>query len=81
MRVLLHSWPQDEGMWNRQLALLQAEGFAVEAPRLYGRGASIDGWAAQLLRESDGPFVAVGASMGEHRALALARREPERSWA
>ena len=80
MRVLLlHSWPQDEGMWSRQLALLQA--VAVPAPRLYGRGASIDGWAAQLLRESDGPLVAVGASMGGYCALALARREPERSWA
>ena len=48
------------------------------APRLYGRGPSIDGWAAQLLRDDDGPFVAVGASMGGYCALALARRAPER---
>ena len=53
-------------------------GLEAEAPRLYGRGASIDGWAAQLLRESDEPFVAVGASMGGYCALALARRAPER---
>ena len=80
MRVLLlHSWPQDEGMWNRQLALLQAEG-AVEAPRLYGRGASIDGWAAQLLRERR-PVGRGGCVDGGCCALALARREPERSWA
>jgi 3-oxoadipate enol-lactonase len=79
MRVLLlHAWPLDERMWDRQLALLRDEGFAAEAPRLYGRGPSIDGWAAQLLRESDGPMVAVGASMGGYCALALARREPER---
>jgi pimeloyl-ACP methyl ester carboxylesterase len=65
-------------MWERQAALLEDEGFKAEVPRLYGRGASIDGWAAQLLRESDGPFVAVGSSMGGYCALALARREPER---
>ena len=65
-------------MWERQLALLDAEGFEAEAPRLYGRGPSIDGWAAQLLRDSDDPLVAVGASMGGYCALALARRAPER---
>ena len=76
--LLLHAWPFDERMWGRQLALLHDAGFEAEAPRLYGRGASIDGWAAQLLRESDDPFVAVGASMGGYCALAMARRAPER---
>ena len=76
--LLLHSWPQDERMWERQVALLEDQGFEPVAPRLYGRGASIDGWAAQILRDSDDPFVAVGASMGGYCALALARREPER---
>ena len=76
--VLLHGWPRDERMWERQVPLLQAEGLEVDAPRLYGRGASIAGWAAQLLRDDDRPFVAVGASMGGYCALALARRAPER---
>jgi len=76
--VLLHAWPLDERMWERQVALLAQEGYDVHAPRLYGRGPSIDGWAAQLLREDDDPFVAVGASMGGYCALALARRAPER---
>jgi pimeloyl-ACP methyl ester carboxylesterase len=76
--VLLHAWPEDERMWERQVALLEAEGFRVEAPRLYGRAASIDGWAAQLIRDNDDPFVAVGASMGGYCALAMARRAPER---
>ena len=76
--ILLHGWPRDERMWERQVALLGAEGYEVEAPRLYGRGPSIDGWAAQLLRDDDRPFVAVGASMGGYCALALARRAPER---
>ena len=76
--MLLHAWPPDETMWEPQVAALGESGFEPFAPRLYGRGASIDGWAARLLIELDGPFVAVGASMGGYCALALARRAPER---
>lgn len=76
--MLLHAWPPDETMWERQVVALQRSGFEPYTPRLYGRGASIDGWAARLLDELDGPFVAVGASMGGYCALALARRAPER---
>ena len=76
--MLLHAWPPDESMWARQVTLLRDAGFEPYAPRLYGRKASIDGWAARLLDELDGPFVAVGASMGGYCALALARRAPER---
>jgi 3-oxoadipate enol-lactonase len=76
--LLLHAWPLHERMWERELALLADAGFEAEAPRLYGRGPSIDGWAAQLLRESEDPLVPVGASMGGYCALALARRAPER---
>lgn len=76
--MLLHAWPPDERMWEPQVGALREAGFEPFAPRLYGRGPSIDGWAAQLLDELDGPFVAVGASMGGYCALALARRAPER---
>jgi len=76
--VLLHAWPLDERMWDPQLEVLGKAGFEATAPRLYGRGPSIDGWAAQLLDEVEGQFVAVGASMGGYSALALARRAPER---
>lgn len=76
--VLLHAWPLDERMWDPQVEVLGEVGYEVAAPRLYGRGASIDGWAAQLLGEIDGQFVAVGASMGGYCALALARRAAER---
>jgi 3-oxoadipate enol-lactonase len=76
--LLLHAWPVDERMWEPQVARLQAAGHTPHAPRLYGRGASIEGWAAQLLGEEEGGFVAVGASMGGYTALALARRSPER---
>jgi len=76
--LLLHAWPPDERMWEPQLDPLRADGFEPVAPRLYGRGSSIDGWAMQLLGEIEGPFVVVGASMGGYCALALARRAPER---
>jgi pimeloyl-ACP methyl ester carboxylesterase len=74
--VLLHAFPVDEQMWEPQLAAL--EGHDVAAPRLYGRGDSIDGWAEQLLGELDGPLALVGASMGGYTALAMASRAPER---
>lgn len=71
--VFLHALPLDERMWERQLAR-----FGGVAPRLYGRGATMDGWAEALLAEVEGDLVLVGASMGGYCALALARREPRR---
>lgn len=76
--LLLHGWPVSERVWVPQVSALRDAGFDVHAPHLYGRGPSIDDWAAQLLRELDGPLVPVGASMGGYCALALARRAPER---
>lgn len=76
--VLLHGWPVSERVWVSQVSALRSVGLEPVAPHLYGRGASIDDWAAQLLREIDGPLVVVGASMGGYCALALARRAPER---
>lgn len=76
--LLLHGWPVSERVWVPQVSALRDAGFDTEVPHLYGRGPSIDDWAAQLLRDFDGPLVAVGASMGGYCALALARRAPER---
>ena len=76
--LLLHGWPVSERVWTSQVSALRSAGYDVHAPHLYGRGPSIDDWAAQLLREMDGPLVPVGASMGGYCALALARRAPER---
>lgn len=76
--VLLHGWPLDERMWAPQVEALAEAGYETVTPRLYGRGASIDGWAAQILGEVEGQFVAAGASMGGYCALALAHRAPER---
>jgi pimeloyl-ACP methyl ester carboxylesterase len=61
-------------MWQREV-----DRFGGIAVRLYGRGASIDGWAAQLLDEIEGDDLAlVGSSMGGYTALAMTRRAPER---
>jgi pimeloyl-ACP methyl ester carboxylesterase len=76
--LLLHAWPEDERMWYPQLPVVRELGLTAVTPNLYGRGPSIDGWAAQLLGELYEPVVAVGASMGGYLALALARRAPER---
>ena len=76
--LLLHGWPVSERVWTPQVAALRDAGYNVETPHLYGRGPSIDDWAAQILRDMDGSFVPVGASMGGYCALALARRAPER---
>jgi pimeloyl-ACP methyl ester carboxylesterase len=74
--LLLHAFPFDPGMWDAQRPVL--EGHEVGAPTLYGRSNSMDAWASSILADTDGTFVAVGASMGGGCALAMARQEPER---
>jgi pimeloyl-ACP methyl ester carboxylesterase len=74
--LLLHALPLDERMWEPQRAALAEHD--VTAPRLYGRGNTMDAWADSIAGETDGTFVVVGASMGGYAALALARRAPER---
>jgi pimeloyl-ACP methyl ester carboxylesterase len=76
--LLLHGWPVSERVWVPQVSVLRDAGYDVWAPHLYGRGPSIDDWAAHLLRDIDGPLALVGASMGGYCALAIARRAPER---
>lgn len=62
-------------MWDLQRPAL--EGHEVTAPVIYGRGNTMDSWAASLLEELDGPFdLVVGASMGGGCALALERLSP-----
>jgi pimeloyl-ACP methyl ester carboxylesterase len=68
--LLLHALPLDERMWEAQPAAV--------APRLYGRGSSMEGWARGILAEVPGDLVVVGASMGGYCALEIARQAPER---
>jgi pimeloyl-ACP methyl ester carboxylesterase len=74
--LLLHAFPLDKSMWEPQRAALA--GHEVIAPRLYGRGQTMDEWADSLAGETHGDLAVVGASMGGYCALALARRAPER---
>jgi pimeloyl-ACP methyl ester carboxylesterase len=74
--VLLHAFPLDERMWEEQRAVL--DGHDVIAPRLYGRGKTMDAWAESIAAETDGELALVGSSMGGYCALALARLAPER---
>ena len=74
--LLLHAFPLDKGMWEPQRAALA--GHEVVAPRLYGRGRTMDEWADSIAGETGGDLAVVGASMGGYCALALARRVPDR---
>jgi pimeloyl-ACP methyl ester carboxylesterase len=74
--LLLHAFPLDERMWEPQRPAL--EGHEVIAPRLYGRGQTMDAWADSVAGDTEGELAVVGASMGGYCALALARRAPER---
>lgn len=74
--LLLHAFPVGPEMWEPQIEALSA--YEVLVPALAGRGDSIESWADQLLGETEGELVVVGASMGGYCALALAGRAPER---
>jgi 3-oxoadipate enol-lactonase len=74
--LLLHAFPLDESMWEQQRAALGEQD--VIAPRLYGRGRTMDAWAESIAGETNGELTVVGASMGGYCGLALARRFPER---
>jgi 3-oxoadipate enol-lactonase len=74
--LLLHAFPLDKRMWDPQRTALQ--GHELIAPRLYGRGKTMNAWAESIAGEIDGEVAVVGASMGGYCALALARLAPER---
>ena len=74
--LLLHAFPLDKGMWVPQRPALAGQ--EVIAPRLYGRGRTMDEWARSIAGETEGDLAVVGASMGGYCALALARLAPER---
>jgi pimeloyl-ACP methyl ester carboxylesterase len=74
--LLLHAFPLDKRMWDPQRTAL--EGHELIAPRLYGRGRTMDAWAESIAGEIAGEVAVVGASMGGYCALALARLAPER---
>jgi len=77
--VLLHALPLDERMWEPTRVALREVGAESVAPRLYGRGRTMDEWAASILAEVEGDgLVLVGASMGGYCALRIAAQAPDR---
>jgi pimeloyl-ACP methyl ester carboxylesterase len=67
--ALLHAFPLDERMWERQLGALN--GYEPIAPHLYSLGETMDDWARRVAEQVGGPVVAVGASMGGYCAQRL----------
>ena len=57
--LLLHAFPVGPEMWEPQIEALSA--YEVLVPALAGRGDSIESWADQLLGETEGELVVVGA--------------------
>jgi pimeloyl-ACP methyl ester carboxylesterase len=74
--VLLHALPLDERMWEPQRSALSEH--EVVTPSLYELGKSMDAWADAILDRLEGPFAAVGASMGGYCAFEIARKAPDR---
>src|SRR5256885_3862924 len=72
--LFLHALPLDERMWAPQRVAFPD----AVAPRLYGRGSSMEGWARSILDEVEDDVAVVGASMGGYCALEVVRRAPER---
>ncbi|SCX74657.1 alpha/beta fold hydrolase [Variovorax sp. EL159] len=75
--VLLPGLACDERLWEAQLPALPSV-FQPRVSNAQTRNDSIEGMAAAVLREHDGPLVLCGASMGGMVAMEAARQAPER---
>jgi pimeloyl-ACP methyl ester carboxylesterase len=78
--LLLHAFPLDARMWERQVPTLERAGHEVIAPNLPGRNPvpDLSIWADRVLDLLPGEFVPVGISMGGYLAFELWRRAPRR---
>jgi non-heme chloroperoxidase len=88
--LLLHAFPVSASMWEPQVAALEAAGYGVVAPHVYGFDGSParPGWSMEeyarelcvLLDAAGCPKVTVvGLSMGGYQAFAFWRLFPERT--
>lgn len=75
--VLLPGLACDERIWEAQLPALPAA-FAARVSDVQLFNDTIEGMAAAVLRDNDGPLVLCGASMGGMVAMEAARQAPER---
>lgn len=86
--VFLHAFPCAGQMWGPQVATVQAAGWTAIAPDLPGFGTAplpdanpdLDVVADEIARilagEGDGPWTAVGVSLGGYVVMNLMRRYP-----
>jgi pimeloyl-ACP methyl ester carboxylesterase len=67
-------------MWDGIRPAVESAGYEVVAPDLPGRDLELGfgAWARRVLELVEGPFVAVGSSMGGYLAFELWRQAPER---
>ena len=88
--VLLHAFPLSAAMWEPQIAPLEAAGYRVVAPHVYGfdgspsrPGWSMEDYAGDLAALLDslgcGKVTIVGLSMGGYQAFAFRKLFPERT--
>jgi len=75
--VLLPGLACDERIWEAQLPALP-RAFNVRVSDAQRHNPTIEGMAAAVLRDNDGPLVLCGASMGGMVAMEAARQAPER---
>jgi 3-oxoadipate enol-lactonase len=78
--LLLHAFPLDARMWERQATALGEAGYEVVAPDVPGPEpmVGLGSWAERVLSLVEGDFVPVGLSMGGYLAFELWRRDRRR---
>ena len=78
--LLLHAFPLDARMWQKQIPSFEQAGHEVIAPNLPGSvpDPSLSSWAERILELLPGDFIPVGISMGGYLAFELWRRAPKR---
>lgn len=75
--ILLPGLACDERIWEAQLAALPSA-FATRVSDVQRHNDTIEGMAAAVLRDNDGPLLLCGASMGGMVAMEAARQAPQR---
>jgi len=75
--ILLPGLACDERIWQAQLPALPSA-FGARVSDVQRHNDTIEGMAAAVLRDNEGPLVLCGASMGGMVAMEAARQAPER---
>ncbi|WP_328320993.1 alpha/beta hydrolase [Kribbella sp. NBC_00382] len=83
--VCLHAAGSSPATWDHLKPALVGLGYRVHTPTLLGHGSAerrtaypLDAFADHVLKEIDGRFTLIGASLGAFVATLIAQREPDR---